>query len=51
MKRAQMRAWARIKSMPEVKKVIEDKRQGRIMQNNAGKTDKADANSLIMKNK
>ena len=51
MKRARMRAWARIKSMPEVQKVIEDKRQGRIMANKAGQTDKADANALIMKNK
>ena len=48
MKRAQMRAWARIKSRPEVQKIIEDKRQGRIMQNNAGKTDKLDPQQLLV---
>lgn len=48
MKRAQMRAWARMKAMPEVQKILEDKKQGRIMQNNAGKTDKLDPQQLLV---
>jgi hypothetical protein len=48
MKRAQMRAWARMKAMPEVQKILEDKKQERRMQNNAGKTDKLDPQQLLV---
>jgi hypothetical protein len=48
MKRAQMRAWARMKAMPEVQKILEDKRQENIMKNQAGKTDKLDPQQLLV---
>ena len=51
MKRAQMKAWAKMKAMPEIQKILLDKRNEQIMKNNAGKTDTLAPENFIMKNK
>jgi hypothetical protein len=38
MKRVQMRAWAKIKAMPEIQKIIQDKKAGKVLKHQAGKT-------------
>lgn len=37
MKRVQMRAWAKIKAMPEIQKIIQDKQAGKVLKHQAGK--------------
>ena len=48
LKRAQMRAWAKMKAMPEIQKILLDKKQERRMQNNAGKTDVLEPKQLLV---
>jgi hypothetical protein len=47
MKRAQMRAWAKISDMPEIQKIREDKRAGQILKHQAGKGNAPNENLFV----
>ena len=47
MKRAQMRAWAKISSMPEIQKIREDKQAGQVLKHQAGKGNAPNQNLFI----
>ena len=47
MKRAQMRAWAKISSMPEIQKIREDKRAGQVLKHQAGKGNAPNENLFV----
>ena len=47
MRRAQMRAWAKISDMPEIQKIREDKQAGRVLKHQAGKGNAPNENLFV----